>query len=378
MNLINRAADVVTGSSNMEDLHSMKNFPVFMGCVEHSEADDIVAELTWQINKDSGFIQLKKLIPLDILYQAEHNAGAVGEIWKEHHRKFSNFISNIKPSSVLEIGGAHGILSKEYKKYGAISWTILEPNPAPTDGCDAKFIKGFFDDRFLHDEYFDTVVHSHVFEHIYEPDHFMQHLSSFIDEGKNLVFSLPNMKVMLERNYTNCLNFEHSIFLTEPYVEHMLAKHGFKLLNKEYFMDDHSIFYSAVRASTVLPIELPSDLYEKNKLLYNNYVKYHNDLILDINSKISNIEAPTYLFGAHVFAQYLIESGLDISKIISLLDNDQAKQGKRLYGTSLMVQSPKILRNVMNPIVILKAGVYNAEIKKDILENINSTVKFLE
>jgi hypothetical protein len=217
-----------------------------------------------------------------------------------------------------------------------------------------------------------------VFEHIYEPDRFMQHLSNFIDEGKNLVFSLPNMKVMLERNYTNCLNFEHSIFLTEPYVEHMLAKHGFKLLNKKYFMDDHSIFYSTVRDSTVLPIELPSDLYGKNKLLYSNYVKYHNDLILDINLKISNIEAPIYLFGAHVFAQYLIESGLDISKIISLLDNDQAKQGKRLYGTSLMVQSPKILQNVMNPIVILKAGVYNTEIKKDILENINSTVKFLE
>ena len=378
MKLIERNLDLVTGSSNMEDLDSMKQFPVFMGCVNHSESDDIVAELTWQINKDSGFIQLKKLIPLDILYQEQHDAGAVGKIWKEHHRKFSNFLSKNKPSSVLEIGGAHGILSKEYKKYGDIPWTILEPNPAPIDGCDAKFIKGFFDDKFSYDEYIDTVVHSHVFEHIYEPNQFMHHLASFIDEGNKLVFSLPNMQVMLERKYTNCINFEHTTFLTEPYVEYLLAKHGFKLLNKEYFMDDHSIFYAASRDSNVKPVELPSKLYEKNKILYSNYIKYHQVFISDINLKIDNIEAPIYLFGAHVFAQYLIVSGLNVCKIISLLDNDPAKQGKRLYGTSLMVQSPKVLRNIMNPIVILKAGVYNAEIKKDILENINSTVTFIE
>jgi hypothetical protein len=317
------------------------------------------------------------LIPLDILYQAQH-AGAVGKIWKEHHRKFSNFLSKNKPSSVLEIGGAHGILSKEYKKYGEIPWTILEPNPAPIVGCDAKFIKGFFDDKFSYDEYTDTVVHSHVFEHIYEPNQFMHHLASFIDEGKKLVFSLPNMQVMLERKYTNCINFEHTIFLTEPYVEYLLAKHGFKLLNKEYFMDNHSIFYAASRDSNVKPVELPSELYEKNKILYNNYITYYQDFISDINRKIFNIEVPIYLFGAHVFAQYLIVSGLDVCKIISLLDNDPAKQGKRLYGTNLMVQSPKALRDVSNPIVILKAGVYNTEIKKDILENINSTVTFIE
>jgi hypothetical protein len=43
-----------------------------------------------------------------------------------------------------------------------------------------------------------------------------------------------------------------------------------------------------------------------------------------------------------------------------------------------MVNSPEILRYVINPIVILKAGVYNAEIKKDIIININSSVVFQE
>ena len=59
-------------------------------------------------------------------------------------------------------------------------------------------------------------------------------------------------------------------------------------------------------------------------------------------------------------------------------NNDPKKQGKRLYGTNLMVQSPSVLREVKNPIVILKAGVYNEEIKADILLNINSSVVFFE
>ena len=34
--------------------------------------------------------------------------------------------------------------------------------------------------------------------------------------------------------------------------------------------------------------------------------------------------------------------------------------------------------DVKDPIIILKAGVYNSEIKRDILSNINSEVNFLE
>ena len=70
--------------------------------------------------------------------------------------------------------------------------------------------------------------------------------------------------------------------------------------------------------------------------------------------------------------------GLETKAIINLLDNDKNKWGKRLYGTKLIVKPPKILHDVKNPIVILKAGVYNNEIKKDIIENINSSVVFFE
>ena len=377
MNLIDRNYCVMTGKRDLEHLYSFKNFPVFMGCLEQPMTDDIKEDMDWWISRETGLIQLKKLLPLEILYPESHGAGAIGALWDKHHNAFAKFLNQINPSSILEIGGAHGILSKEYKCFGKIPWTILEPNPSPVQGCEARFIKGFFDDKFTYGEAFDAVVHSHVFEHIYEPDQFMGHLAGFMADGKHLVFSLPNMQVMLERKYTNCINFEHTTFLTEPYVEFLLAKHGFRLMDKEYFMDDHSIFYAAVRDSSVKPSTLPPGLYEKNKQLYMDYVRYHENLIQDLNRKISSITQPLYLFGAHVFAQYLIVFGLDTTRIVSLLDNDPNKQGKRLYGTSLMVQSPKALQGVKNPSVILKAGVYNDEIKQDILGNINQETVFL-
>lgn len=378
MQLIKRRKSVLNNADNLEIIHELRNFPVFMGCVNQPKSEDLHAHQVWTICRETGFIQLQNLIPLEILYQDQHQSGVVGSIWMKHHAAFAEFLYSYNPACVLELGGAHGILSKEYKKFNHIPWTILEPNPAPIEGCQARFIKGFFDENFSSEEPFDAVVHSHVFEHIYEPDLFMAKLAEFISLGSYLVFSIPNIQAMLEKKYTNAINFEHTTCLTEPYVEYLLSKYGFRLLSKQYFMDDHSIFYAAIRDHSVKAAPLTKNLYMKNKKLYLDFIDYYHKLVQEINYKIKDVEQPVFLFGAHVFAQYLIAFGLDTSRIVGLLDNDPNKRAKRLYGTALIVDSPKILSQIKAPIVILKAGVYSDEIKNDILSNINSGTIFLE
>lgn len=379
MKTLKRSVDVIQ-KTPMENLGGLESFPVYMGCVSGSSAADLRADMLWEISPQNGLLQLKNLIPLEILYPENH-AGAIGDTWMKHHIAFADFIRKYSPTSILEIGGAHGILSKIYQAESAgVDWTILEPNPIPVEGVKAKIISGFFDDQFELDEPVDAVVHSHVFEHVYDPQSFVKHISGFLPEGKHLIFSLPNMEEMLKRKYTNCINFEHTVFLTEPYIEYLLHQHGFRVIEREYFLDDHSIFYACVRDMSVQPTELDSGLYEKNKKIYLDYVTYHENLIQNLNAKIADLkdDQKLYLFGAHVFAQYLIGFGLDTSRIECLLDNDPNKQGKRLYGTNLKVASPKILADVDNPVIILKAGVYNDEIKKDIVENINKKTLFFE
>lgn len=378
MQVLQRTVDVVTGSDDLEDLHTLPDFPVFMGAVEHPRSEDLTADMTWSISRASGLIQLKNLLPLDVLYQAQTTTSAVGLTWMTHHRKFASFIQKYSPKSVLELGGAHGILSVEFHKLSDIPWTVLEPNPSPVEGCKADFIKGFFDDEFRLERSFDVLIHSHVFEHLYEPAKFMGQLARFMSMGKSMIFSVPDLSEWLKKKYTNCINFEHTVFLTEPYIDYLLARYGFRTLEKQHVMDGHSIFYATVRDDSTPAVQLPSNLYTENRALYLDFVNYYETLTCELNEKVSEWRGEVFLFGAHVFAQYLIAFGLDTARIKCILDNDKRKQGRRLYGTGLMVASPDILSEMSNAAVILKAGIYNEEIKRDIRSKINDSVVYFE
>jgi hypothetical protein len=377
MKLIERNRDVVFDNDDLEDLYTFKQFPVFMGCVEQDSSKDILSDMNWKISKKSGMIQLNPLLPLDVVYNMEHGSGTTGKAWDEHHTSFADFIYKFKPNSILEIGGLHGILAKKYLELdNNVEWTMIEPNPTVDSDLPIEVIKGFFDDKFTSNKKFEAIIHSHVLEHVYNPDEFMNHKSSFMSEGDLLIFTVPNMQIMLENNYTNCINFEHTIYFTESYIEYFLNKYNFKLIEKQYFKKDHSIFYCAVKTSKT-SFNLSEGLYKKNKATFQKYIDNHLSDVNKINRIINKTNLPVYLFGAHVFSQYLISFGLDISKIICLLDNDVRKENKRLYGTSLISKSPKILKDIPEAIVILRAGVYNDEIKTDILTNINPNITFI-
>ena len=83
MHLTERHYDVVTGDADLEDLHTLPAFPVFMGSVLHPPRDDLRADMAWSISKSSGLIQLKHLLPLDVLYQHQTTTAAIGAICDE-------------------------------------------------------------------------------------------------------------------------------------------------------------------------------------------------------------------------------------------------------------------------------------------------------
>ena len=61
-----RDKDIFNSSDNLEDLVKIPNFPVFMGTVDHSYKEDIFEDMIWQIGKDTGMIQLKKWLIIQI------------------------------------------------------------------------------------------------------------------------------------------------------------------------------------------------------------------------------------------------------------------------------------------------------------------------
>ncbi|HML73032.1 MAG TPA: methyltransferase domain-containing protein [Anaerohalosphaeraceae bacterium] len=378
MQLIKRDNCVFSDKQDLEHLYTFRDFPVFMGCVDHAADRDLKVDMSWWISRSTGSIQLNPLVPLDVLYGSGHGSGSVGKLWRRHHSAFAEFMGQYGPKKVLEIGGGHGILAANYLQLRPdANWTIIEPNPTVPSDARIHIVRGFFGPKFVSEEEIDSVVHSHVLEHIYEPMDFMASISRLLGDGQRHLFSVPNQQIMLKRKYTNCINFEHTVFLTEPFIDYILRRNNFRIEGKQYFLEDHSIFYSAIREEQSLCPACP-DEYEKNRGIYEDYICYHKELIRELNARMKNHQGEIYLFGAHIFAQYLLNFGLDESRIRYLLDNDSAKQNRRLAGSQLWVKSPGILREAKSPAVILRAGAFQSEIKNDILDNINPGVVFWE
>ena len=173
INYIVRSRCAVTGERKFEEAFGY-DFPLFCGCTNTPKSEDIVSRMDFVISKPSGVVQLKRLIPLDLLYKNGHDSGFVGALWDEHHTKFADFVISFKPTKVLEIGGGHGKLAlKCLKKDRTLSYTIIEPNS--TKHKKITYIDGFFGKIKLPTKY-DTIVHSHTFEHIYEPNNFLKQI----------------------------------------------------------------------------------------------------------------------------------------------------------------------------------------------------------
>ena len=377
---IKRNGCVFTGAQDLEPLHTFKRFPIFMGCTEQDPSQDLLVDMSWEISRSSGSIQLNPLLPLEVLYAFPHNE-AVGALWAEHHATFTQWMSRYQPREVFEIGGANGLLAHGYLKSTEtltpdLRWTVLDPHPRLPAHPRLRGIQGFID-HFETQDTPDAVVHTHVFEHAYQPAEFLKQIRKLLRGRGKMFFAIPDMKSGLLARYTNMLNFEHTYYMDERQIDVLLQREGFKILDKLNFKN-HSLFY-ATECMQVPDHEVHfPNLYAENLALFRSFLDHHERDIARLNEWIRSGKGPVYLFGAHVFSQFLLANGLESSQIVSVLDNGPAKIGKRLYGTPFKVESPRVLREVESPRVILKAGAYNAEIKRDIQGNINRSAQFCE
>lgn len=382
MKLIDRPVDVIGGKSDLEFLYAIHGLPVHMGCTSDPVDTDVVQDLNFWISRSTGVVQINPILPLDVVYSHAHGSGEIGDIWEKHHCAFADFVCLHSGSVVFEIGGGHGRLAREVCARKTVDWTILEINP-PTmvpDGVNLEV--GIFDGSYNLPVKVDTFVHSHVFEHMYQPAEFIRAISAKLKKGDMHVFSVPNMRVMIEKCYTNAINFEHTFYLDETVIDYLLELNGFEVVDKKYYRDDHSIFFAAKRCGTPQKVagvdERLLTSYPMNKLLFQNFFTSIVNRVREINKALQNYEGEAvFLFGAHIWAQYLIAVGLNLDPIKFVLDNDLNKQGKRLRGSDFIVKSPTVLASEESPLVILEAGVYNSEVREQISGHINASAFFV-
>jgi SAM-dependent methyltransferase len=335
-----RKACVLCEDPRLERIARVPAFPVFMACTERPRSEDPVAVMEWALCGRCGTVQLASLPPVECVYREEHNE-SVGPTWREHDRRLE--------ALAREHGGPRAFALEG----GAASHDPTGVAPA-------------FEP--------DTIVHAHVMEHWREPRRALAWLARLLGVGGRMVFSIPDMDRMLERRVLGALHFEHTFFLSAEVAEYLLAEAGFAVLERRP-LPGHSLFYACEKRQAALPRRLPRDG-ERNRGLLLAALEEQRALSARIAGRVSGFGGPAFLFGAHVFAQYLLALGLDEELFEAVLDNGSRKQGRRLSGTELRVRSPETLRGRDRAIVALRAGVYDAEIRRDVRERINPRVVF--
>ena len=370
---------VICFHSGLIDYHIFKDFPIYVGT--NKSSDHLYEDMHWVMCEKCGEIQLKKLIEESVLYDKSHNA-AIGKSWTDHNCAFVNFIDGECHGHVLEIGGGNlhiaNLITSSEKiiQYDVMDSNIFKDNVS-TDKL--VFKEGLFDLKLIEDKKYDFVIHSHVLEHFYDPLSDLKEIRRILKPNGKMIFSVPMLNNMLKKGYTNALNFEHTYYLNEDIVKLMMTQAGFNI-ERNFLFSNSTIENWCLFASCSIKNEENINVKKDPQISkdFQQFIDLNNNIVSDLNQKLENYDNyEKFIFGGHIFTQFLLNFGLK-NEFIYVLDNDENKHDEFLYGTNLIVKSPKILSECANPVVVLKAGWYNEEIKQDILKNINNKTHFLE
>lgn len=375
MKLIDRK-QCVSCNGKIKEEYTIKNFPIYMGISHDPPSQDKYADMVFAKCADCQCIQMKNLIPLEVLYENGH-AGSVGKTWQLHHKKFADLINKYATGHLVEVGGAQLNLAKHLEKNDKIETiTVYDTNLNCYGNQETKKIK-------LREEFFDKnsvgispdgLIHSHVIEHLYRPKDEIKDMADLLEDGAYMFISAPVIDTMMRDGFTNAMNFEHTYGLTKNMMYKILNHAKLKIIEEKDY-NKHCVFIVAQKNSQ-LKDPIPVGQKEDDSYFY-DFISFYQAEIQKIQQCLIGDPKSTFVFGGHIFTQFLLKFGLDEKNFACVLDNDLQKQDKRLYGTSLMVRTPKLLATVESPVVLLKAGQYTEEIKEDILSNINPKTRFI-
>ena len=361
---------VICNSSTLEDIYLDKHSSISIGSSIDPIESDIHTDLQFVICNVCGCVQLSTLIDVNILYKYSHNNTFNTPTWSQHHTEFFKYIvENTRSNSFLEIGGQSGVLSQKILKHNpSCDYTILDLCDENPDIKNVSFVSRNCEDYIYTSR--STILMSHVFEHLYNPISFIEKIAK--GRVPEIFLSIPNMGISLQNSSISFIHIEHTFYLTVEMMYSMFSKHGYTCKQMIPFKS-HSFFFHFVLSDICIPLELRKEKVESYKLQFNDYFKrrtaFFNDILLESDFYI----APSGHFGQFIY--HNLERYKD--KMLGFLDNDPSKISKRMYGTHLLNYPMTEIQKHKEITVLLHAGPYLSEIKKQLL-NYNPLINFID
>lgn len=325
--LLNRVGCIVCGCCEFTNIASFPNFPI-MAISNNSVAN---CYFTKQLDAciKCTCLQLRHLVDPTLLYSSNYMNAAFSPAWEDHHMKFCDFIlSSGDTDQFLEIGANRGGLYKLLKQKRSVAYSTLDMFKHPELPDDVEFVKGSCES---HNYAGQSVIASHVFEHLYNPHRFIKQMAA---GGVREVFiAIPNFRYLLESQSLQIINSQHTFYCDKEYIIYMFSKHGYtceKVIdyNGEYKSCFFKFSYTCCGESA-----LPTTDIELYKDIYINRVANIRRLVLP---------EKTYIMPSGIYGQFLYHFLEQKSHVclLGFLDNNMSRHGHTLYGTDKHVYHP--------------------------------------
>jgi len=322
-----------------------------------------------------GCVQLYNLYNPELIYNQKSHYTDSG-VWTKHNDCFANFIeTNIvyKNEDILEIGGGSGKLAKSilHKVKCLKGYKILDISTAHINkNKDIEYIEGncdFFDFESIN---VDTVVMSHVFEHLYEPRTFLNNIKN--SKIKEVFISIPDMENLTRNGDINNLHIQHTFYVDTNFISWIFGEYNFELKN-EWNYENNSAFYHFVKNDDSLKNKTLDEI--KNIKLVETLKNFYSTVKENVK-RLSFVEpffiCPSGFYGKIIY-HYLDPSTK--KNVIGFLDSDSSKVNKRLSGTDGIVYNKEYVKSYTNANVLLIAEKYNKEIQEDLI-GYNNSIQF--
>ena len=334
-------------------LYRLNDMPISLSPTNQDIKDDIFKDQNFYNCVICGCVQLYNLIDVNILYKDAHNLTMALPMWNNHHNEFSNFIlNNIVSNSILEIGGSSGAL---YNRLHKLDYSCMDICDSNFDTSNINYIKGNCEEYNF--ENIECIVLSHVFEHLYNPQKFIENISNHVTY---VYISIPNMSSLLENKSSSILHYEHTYYIDKYFMEYLFSVYGYSLHKYKEF-GTHSLFMLFKKTNC-----------HKMELMYrdisNDFLTIYNDAKRRFPNKI--LENSFIVPGGHM--GQLVYTLCKPTSILGFLDNDKSKHYKRNYGTPYYIYPFDKLKENTFVNVYIYAGPYLNELLIQLKEyNIN-------
>lgn len=336
---------VICKKNNFTEILTHKKYPIISHNTDSPAPDDVFYDMHVVACTACGCSQLKYTVDSELIYNNNYRSAGYSSVIKKHDESFSNFIhNNTTESSFLEVGSNNGNIYKLLSAQRQIEYTVVDMFRGAELSDEVIFIQGNCEEIDLSN--YNTVILSHVFEHLIDPDLFLNRLVS-----KTLFVSIPNFDYEMETGYVNILNTQHTFYCGYNHIIYLMARHGYQCEKFDTFINFASMFKFVKRSGEIIQIS-PEYSINRIRALYSIY-----------SNKIE-INEPCFVYPTGYPGQYIYYHATNVQNIIGFLDGDSKKTGTRLYGTELICFYPdKLLDYIGNPVdVIVCQSYFQSEI----------------